>query len=808
MDLLDVRPDAEVAMYVRNTQAALELSASNVSPMVLEYLCDGKIEFESESPLPMKASFNALIDRLITLLHISPPVTKPPHGDDCCCAQAKGWRTDGRRIASCQRQDVEHLLSLPSFEQHMRSLLLAPAPHRMLHQQGVASVAIATVPSCLVPHIVGVRMKGGVTVPWCSQPVRFMALVIGPADPQALHPESGFAHRALLGVASQLLGFLSNESVTPRFFAATSRTDVRAIVSEWRGAVILSRRSSSMDLRRSSASISALRQSMADGLSPLSSKRRSEMSPAEVTEHHESLVGSSLRQELRWTVAAWPTDWKWESASSLMYSASYMFVATFVPAIAFGGYLQTVTADKMGLTEVLLAQSLPSLLYSLVGGNPLAVLRVSGPVVAFVGIAAKTADSFGHEVLPLWSLTTLWMALFLFVAAVAHWSRFITRVTDFTEEVFSALVSIIFITTAVEFVSSYFAPSASPAQDTIAIFTLLLFLLSYVISTFGNAFRTSRFLSSRVRNAAFVMSGVVAIAVPAALSAWTRGRLHDSETLAPLAHLDTNRDGAWLSPTMERPWLVPLAPSLENDPMIIATSAVLGLCLALLFYLEQNVSILLMNTPDHQLTRPPSFHADLAITATFSAVCGLLGLPVSHIALPHSVLHVVAAGQSFEDIVDGQVRRTTLSVNETRWSALVTALLMLGGTFIAHLFDFIPLAALYGAFLYLGVSSLASNALVARITLPFTSSYPASSVAHLLPLSHINLYSFIQLLWLAAIFAVKKISSVSPLFPLLVFAMVPFREKVLPKMLKEFELDLLEHSHESTQDDRRHRRRI
>jgi solute carrier family 4 anion exchanger 2/solute carrier family 4 anion exchanger 3 len=532
------------------------------------------------------------------------------------------------------------------------------------------------------------------------------------------------------------------------------------------------------------------------------------MSPAEVTEHHESLVGSSLLQEIRWTIAAWPTDWKMPSPGSVLYSASYMFVATFVPAIAFGGYLQTATADHMGLTEVLLAQTVPSLLYALMGGNPLAVLRVSGPVVAFVGIAAKTAESVGHDLLPLWSLTTLWMAFFLLIAAVAHWSRFITKVTDFTEEVFSALVSIIFITTAIEFVASYFSPSADPYQDTIAIFTLLLFLLSYVISTFGNSFRTSRFLSSRFRNGAFVLSGVVAIAIPVALSALTRGRFHDTDTLAPLAHLDTNPEGGLLRPTLVRDWFIPLGPTLHNDPAILLTSAILGLCLALLFYLEQNVSILLMNTPDHHLTRPPSFHADLALTALLGAACGSMGLPVSHIALPHSVLHVVASAQSFEDIVDGQVRRTTLSVSESRWSALLTALFMLVGTLLAPFFNVIPLAALYGAFLYLGLSSLSSNALLARLSLPFISTYPANSVAHLLPLSHISAYSMIQLCWLGAIFAVKKGGTISPLFPLLVFAMVPFRFKILPKFFKEFELNLLEHSHESLQDDRRHRRRI
>ncbi len=87
-----------------------------------------------------------------------------------------------------------------------------------------------------------------------------------------------------------------------------------------------------------------------------------------------------------------------------------------------------------------------------------------------------------------------------------------------------------------------------------------------------------------------------------------------------------------------------------------------------------------------------------------------------------------------------------------------------------------PLAALTGLFLFLGVSSLAGNQFVARLKLLITDPdlLPPTPIARAVPRRSMRTYTAVQLGCLAALYGVKS-SSIGILFPVLIALLVPVR---------------------------------
>ena len=87
-----------------------------------------------------------------------------------------------------------------------------------------------------------------------------------------------------------------------------------------------------------------------------------------------------------------------------------------------------------------------------------------------------------------------------------------------------------------------------------------------------------------------------------------------------------------------------------------------------------------------------------------------------------------------------------------------------------------PLAALTGLFLFLGISSLAGNQFVARFKLLITDPdlLPPTPIARAVPRRSMRTYTAVQLGCLAALYGVKS-SSIGILFPVLIALLVPVR---------------------------------
>ena len=90
--------------------------------------------------------------------------------------------------------------------------------------------------------------------------------------------------------------------------------------------------------------------------------------------------------------------------------------------------------------------------------------------------------------------------------------------------------------------------------------------------------------------------------------------------------------------------------------------------------------------------------------------------------------------------------------------------------YIIFRFQMIPMAVLYGVFLYMGVSALQGVQLVQRVSIIFMPQKYQPDYVFLrhVPIRKTHLFTFIQIVCLAILWTIKSIKSISIIFPIMV----------------------------------------
>ena len=154
--------------------------------------------------------------------------------------------------------------------------------------------------------------------------------------------------------------------------------------------------------------------------------------------------------------------------------------------------------------------------------------------------------------------------------------------------------------------------------------------------------------------------------------------------------------------TTGRPWLVNLS---GLPTWAIFASAVPAVMATILLFLDQNITTRLVNAPSHKLDKGPGFHLDLLVVGVITGACSIFGLPWIVAATVHALNHVKSLAAV--EIVDrgGQKHETIVSVRENRVSPLCIHLLIAASIFVLPLIQLIPMAVLFGLFLFMGFAT-------------------------------------------------------------------------------------------------------
>lgn len=490
--------------------------------------------------------------------------------------------------------------------------------------------------------------------------------------------------------------------------------------------------------------------------------------------------GQGLINDIKRRLPHYASDFKDGLHLKCLASVLFLFFACLAPSVTFGGLMSYETGGQIGVVEMLIATAFCGIVYALFSGQPLSMLGGTGPMLVFTVLLYQMClGIWGEErgsvlFLPVLGWVGLWTALFVLLMSIFEACVLIRFFTRFTDEIFAALISIIFISEAVKNLFGYLSSAWNvnhQADHDKAFLSLILALGTFYVAMSLSRFRKSRYLQPRIRE--FLSDFGPTIAV------FTLTVLAFSFSHVEVETLNVPEK---FGPTLEgRNWLVDLG---AVPLTLILGCAIPGVLVSTLVYLDQNITVRLVNSPDHKLLKGEGYHLDFLIVGLLIAVCSLFGFPWLVAATVRSLNHVRSLATTEEVVTPGsETREKVIHVRETRLTGLCIHLLIAFSMLLLPLMRTIPVSVLYGLFLFMGVVSIAGNQFFERLSLWWMDSalYPSAHYIRRVPIKSIHLFTIVQVSLLALLWVVKA-SPIGILFPLFIALLVPVR-LWLPKII-------------------------
>ena len=386
--------------------------------------------------------------------------------------------------------------------------------------------------------------------------------------------------------------------------------------------------------------------------------------------------------------------------------------------------------------------------------------------------------------------------------------------TRFTDEIFSVLISAIFVVEAMSDVGRTFVSPNSTFSK--ALLTLVCASTTYMLSTTLKSLRKSVFFNQTVRNTISNFAPTIGVVTAALVARWARVTQGFS-----VAGLPTLFIPEVFGTTNGRPWLIPLM----DLPIWARWASFLPALMAtVLMFLDQNITGKLLNTNEQAITDRAythlfshyphkkvrlvnnnkfkmkkgrrknnildGMHADMFVLSILTALQSVLGLPWLVAATVRSLSHVSACAK-----YDSEGNMSSTSEQRVTGVAIHA---LIGGCVLfskpRQLLSQVPLPVLMGLFMYLGVSGLPGNEMWERFLGLFKdkSVAPKERWTDKVPGKVTKLFTFIQMVLLGGMFWVKE-SSLGVFFPLIIAMLAPIRfglEKV--GIIKKEYMDILD----------------
>ncbi|PIK59363.1 putative band 3 anion transport protein isoform X1 [Apostichopus japonicus] len=508
----------------------------------------------------------------------------------------------------------------------------------------------------------------------------------------------------------------------------------------------------------------------------------------------------------------------------------FIYFACLSPAITFGGLLGEKSDNWMGVSEMILGSSISGVIFSLFSAQPLTIIGSTGPILVFEENLYQFCVSTGIEYLPYRAWVGIWLFVIVTVVVAFEGSTLVRYFTRFTEEIFAFLISLIFIFEVFNKLSRIFQEhpldepycswmeefenstsvvyehtSGDPTSATVwnngngvcssdkeditnqpntALLSTILTIGTFLLAYFLRMFRNSRFLGRGARKMigdfGIPISILVMCLVDYFLQVIYTEKLEVPDGLQPT---DSCKRGWWINP---------LGIEHSMNPLMMLSAVIPALLAFILMYMETLITGLIINKKENKLKKGSGFHLDLFILGGLACFNGLFGLPWVWAATVRSV--TLGALSIFSKSNAPGEKPHLEGIREQRVTAFLVNVMIGLSLALAPLLSEVPLAVLFGVFLYMGVSSLSGIQMVDRTKLIFmpTKHYPDVVYVRKVRSYRMHFFTILQLICLAVLWVVK-ISAAALAFPFFLILLVPVR-MVLPKIFKKQELDALDSS--------------
>uniref|UniRef100_A0A673K978 Anion exchange protein n=1 Tax=Sinocyclocheilus rhinocerous TaxID=307959 RepID=A0A673K978_9TELE len=517
------------------------------------------------------------------------------------------------------------------------------------------------------------------------------------------------------------------------------------------------------------------------------------------------------------------SDFKDSLSPQCMATVIFIYFAALSPAITFGGLLGEKTDGLIGVSELIISTAVQGMLFCLLGAQPLLVVGFSGPLLVFEESFYSFCRSSEIEYLT----GRLWIGIWLIiivVLTVAFEGSFLVRfVSRFTQEIFSFLISLIFIYETFFKLGKIFmdhplrscsgreendtalptptsdgrSPDASQTinQPNTALLSLVLTAGTFFIAFYLRKFKNSAFFPGTLRRAIGDFGVPIAISIMVLLD-YSIKDTYTQKLSVP--------DGFSVTSPDKRGWLIhPLGSDGQFPIWMMVASILPALLVYILIFMETQITTLIVSKKDRMLVKGSGFHLDLLIIVVAGGVSALFGLPWLTGATVRSVTHANSLTVMSKAVAPGDKPRIQ-EVKEQRVTGFLVALLVGLSIVIGDVLRQVPIAVLFGIFLYMGVMSLNGIQLTERMMLLFMPPkyHPDHTYVRKVRTLRMHLFTCLQLVCLAVLWAVMS-TSASLAFPFVLVLTVPFRRFLLSRIFTRREIQCLDADDaEPSSDDR------
>uniref|UniRef100_A0A667IKZ2 Solute carrier family 4 member 1 (Diego blood group) n=1 Tax=Lynx canadensis TaxID=61383 RepID=A0A667IKZ2_LYNCA len=252
--------------------------------------------------------------------------------------------------------------------------------------------------------------------------------------------------------------------------------------------------------------------------------------------------------------------------------------------------------------------------------------------------------------------------------------------------------------------------------------------------------------------------------------------------------------GLSVSNSSVRGWIIHPLGLYSPFPIWMMFASVLpALLVFILIFLESQITTLLISKPERKMVKGSGFHLDLLLIIGMGGVGALFGLPWLSATTVRSITHANALTVMVKDSTPGAAPQIQ-SVREQRISGLLVAVLVGVSILMGPILSLIPLAVLFGIFLYMGVTSLSGIQLFDRLLLLFKPPkyHPVVPYVKRVKTWRMHLFTGIQIICLVVLWVVKSFQAISLILPFILILTVPLRRLLLPLIFRELELKCLD----------------
>ncbi|XP_044037316.1 solute carrier family 4 member 1a (Diego blood group) [Siniperca chuatsi] len=652
----------------------------------------------------------------------------------------------------------------------------------------------------------------------CPVPVRFVFVLVGPSQSTIDYSESGRAMGALMADWVFCL----------EAFLAQTNKDLTDAIADFMDCSIVIPPTEIQDKGMLESILNFQKKMLRDRLRPTDTRLafgdrvQVEKPPEEPREDPLARTGypfGGLVKDLKRRYRHYISDYVDALNPQVLAAVIFIYFAALSPAITFGGLLADKTEKMMGVSELMISTSIQGVIFCLFAAQPVLVIGFSGPLLVFEEAFFAFCKSHDIEYIVGRIWVGMWLIVIVVIIVAVEGSFLVRFISRFTQEIFSILISLIFIYETFNKLIKIFKThplilnydhlndtmddpfhplikehieihvdgnitihvqeTERPYPNT-ALLSMCLMFGCFFIAYFLRHFKNGHYFPGPLRRLIGDFGVPIAIFFMIAVDISIEDA-YTQKLVVPKGVQVTNPNA--------RGWFInPMGEKKDFPIWMMAACCVPALLVFILIFLESQITTLIVSKPERKMVKGSGFHLDLLILVTMGGIASIFGVPWLSAATVRSVTHANAL-----TVMTKGPKPEIEKVLEQRISGMLVAIMVGVSIFMEPILKMIPMTALFGIFLYMGITSLSGIQMWDRMLLLITPKkyHPSDAYATRVKTLRMHLFTLIQLTCLAVLWVVK-ISPFSLALPFVLILTIPLRMFMTGRLFSVTEMKCLD----------------